>query len=124
MTDIPMMYTILLVMAGPILVFLAQGRTRAALVGSLVLWLVWQVSPDSGSFPWHIEGNTVFNIAAWQLLFVAGLAIGWHRSHLESLLSHMRRPLVFLALTIVSMTVVALTWRSSQFSRRCARTPL
>jgi hypothetical protein len=66
------------------------------------------VSPDSGSFPWHIEGNTVFHIAAWQLLFIAGLAIGWHRGQLESLLSHVRRPVVFIALTALSVTVIAL----------------
>ncbi|MGE0688307.1 MAG: OpgC domain-containing protein [Dehalococcoidia bacterium] len=108
LTDIPMMYTILLLAAGPVLLLLAQGYTRIALAGSFAVWLLWQISPSSAEVPWHIEGNTVFNIAAWQVLFVAGLAIGWHRAKLETLFSHLARPVVFVSLATVSVAIVAL----------------
>jgi hypothetical protein len=108
LTDIPMMYTILLLAAGPVLLLMAQGYTRVALAGSFALWLVWQISPASAEVPWHIEGNTVFNIAAWQLLFVAGLAIGWHRATLEALLAHAARPLILASIAAVSLSILAI----------------
>lgn len=108
LTDIPMMYTVLLLAAGPVLLLIAQGYTRIALAGSFLVWLVWQISPSSAEAPWHIEGNTVFNIAAWQVLFVTGLAIGWHRAKLETLLGHVTRPLVFASIAAVSVSIVAL----------------
>jgi hypothetical protein len=41
--------------------------------------------------PWHIEGNTTFNLAAWQLLFFAAMAIGYHRERVTAILSTMPR---------------------------------
>lgn len=83
LTDILLLYTLLVLMAVPVLVLLAQGHTRWVLVGSWGLWTLWQLAPQHAQFPWAIADNSVFNFPAWQVLFVTATAIGYHRQRLE-----------------------------------------
>src|SRR5437870_9839168 len=77
-TDILWMYTVLMAATPLLLHLLGSGRGRSLLVGSVCLWLIYQVFPAQATIPW-VAGNAVnFPIAAWQLYFVVGLTIGYH----------------------------------------------
>lgn len=77
--DILAVYT-LLVAAAPLLFFLLdEGRTGWVLAGSWLLWAGYQLFPEQFAFPWTIRNNHYFPLAAWQVLFVGGLVLGWHR---------------------------------------------
>mgnify|MGYP003288408298 CR=1 FL=1 len=83
LTDILLLYTLLVLTAVPVLVLLTQGHTRSVLVGSWALWTLWQLAPQHAQFPWAVADNSVFNFPAWQVLFVTAMAIGYHRQALE-----------------------------------------
>jgi hypothetical protein len=87
LTDILLLYTLLVLAAGPMLVLLAHAGTTYVLAGSWGLWLLWQLAPQHAQFPWAITDNSVFNFPAWQALFVTAMAIGYHRPRLEQHLS-------------------------------------
>jgi enterochelin esterase-like enzyme len=108
LTDIPLMYTLLLLAACPVLWLLWRGRTDVAIALSVGLWAAWQIHPGDVVVPWHIEGNTVFFFPAWQLLFVAGLVAGWHRVEVERWVRHLARPVLFALLGLATVTVAAL----------------
>src|SRR5207244_97679 len=67
LVDIPLLYTLLLVVAPLALVMLAQGRTAVVLGGSWLLWALYQLFPAQAGIPWTIEGNHLFFFAAWQV---------------------------------------------------------
>jgi hypothetical protein len=79
LTDIPLMYTILMLVAPLAIWLLASGRTRWLVGGSAALWLASQLSSAPAGLPWTIYGGGAFNLAAWQLLFFIAMAIGYHR---------------------------------------------
>jgi hypothetical protein len=91
LTDIPLMYTFLMLAAAGGLWLLVKGRTTWLLAGSGALWLVFQLFPAQAQVPWPIVGNTTFNLAAWQLVFFVGMAVGYHRDALTQKLSQMPR---------------------------------
>ena len=82
LTDIPLMYTFLMLAAPFGLWLLVKGRTHVLLAVSGALWLAFQIFPAAIQVPWPIVGNTTFNLAAWQLLFFCAMAIGFHRDEL------------------------------------------
>jgi hypothetical protein len=94
LTDILLLYTLLVLAAGPLLVLLVQARTASVLAGSWGLWLLWQLAPQHAQVPWAIADNSVFNFPAWQALFVTAMAIGYHRRHLEQLLAGLSERMV------------------------------
>lgn len=108
LVDIPMMYAILLLGAAPMILLLSQGHTWFVLLASWAVWLIWQISPESGSIPWAIEGNVVFNIAAWQVLFVTGIVIGWHRNMIEGAVARVPQVLVKGALGLSLLAVAVM----------------
>ncbi len=83
LTDILLLYTLLVLAAGPVLVLLVHARATYVLAGSWGLWLLWQLAPQHAQFPWAITDNSVFNFPAWQALFVTAMATGYHRQRLE-----------------------------------------
>ena len=83
LTDILLLYTLLVLAAVPVLVLLVHARTTYVLAGSWGLWLLWQLAPQHAQFPWSIADNSVFNFPAWQALFVTAMAMGYHRQRLE-----------------------------------------
>jgi len=86
LTDIPLMYTLLVLAAGPILVLLANGHWRRVLIGSWLIWILWQRWPLQTQLPWSIADFPTFNLSAWQVLFVTSMVLGYHRKWLEEAL--------------------------------------
>ena len=77
--DILAVYT-LLVAAAPLIFFLLdEGYTAHVVAGSWGLWALHQLFPEQVVIPWAIRNNHYFPLAAWQVLFVGGLVLGWHR---------------------------------------------
>ena len=89
LTDILLLYTLLVLAAVPVLVLLVHGQTAIVLVGSWGLWTLWQVAPQHAQFPWSIAENSVFNFPAWQALFVTAMVIGYHRQRLACWLTQL-----------------------------------
>ena len=108
LTDVLLLYTFLIAAAGPLLVLLRRGFTAYVLVGSWALWALWQIAPDHAHVPWPIEQNSMFNVAAWQVLFVSGLAIGFHRKAIERRLARVPHGLVFLVTGLAVASIIAL----------------
>lgn len=82
LTDILVLYTLLVLTAGPVLALLARGYTGAVLAMSVTGWVVFQVWPAQIPRFWTITDGG-FPFSAWQMLFVVGLVIGYHRAALE-----------------------------------------
>jgi hypothetical protein len=108
LTDVMLMYTLLLLAAGPVIVFLSQRRPVLVLAASWAIWGLWQVAPESSVLPWQIQDNTVFLFPAWQVLFVTGIVIGWHREAIAAWFAGVPRPLIVAGLGLVTATVVVL----------------
>jgi hypothetical protein len=83
LTDILLLYTLLVLSSIPVLVLLVQGQTRYVLTASWGLWMLWQLAPQHAQFPWYIAENSVFNFPAWQVLFVTAMVMGYHRHRFE-----------------------------------------
>ena len=84
LTDVLLMYTLLVAAAPFAFVLLKYRRTPVLLVGSWVMWAIYQRWPDQIDLPWKIEDNSVFHVAAWQALFFTGLALGFHREKIAA----------------------------------------
>jgi hypothetical protein len=108
LVDIMLMFTLLLLGVGPVILLLSQGHALTVLGASWLLWAIWQVAPESSSLPWTIEDNLVFNIPAWQVLFVTGIVIGWDRAPIERWLRHLARPLLLWFLAAACLAIVGL----------------
>jgi hypothetical protein len=94
LTDVLLLYTLLVFAAVPVLVLLVHARTTAVLAGSWSLWALWQLAPQHAQVPWSIADNSVFNFPAWQALFVTAMAIGYHRQRLEQHLARVSERVV------------------------------
>lgn len=94
LTDILLLYTLLVLAAVPVLVLLVHAQTILVLAASWGLWMLWQLVPQHAQFPWSIIGNSVFNFPAWQALFVTAMVVGYHRQRLEQYLARISGPLV------------------------------
>ena len=115
LADIMLMYTLLLLIAGPVVLLLSQHQTALVLGVSWLVWGVWQLAPQSVALPWPIEGDVMFHLPSWQVLFVTGTVVGWHWDTLRAALR--RLPVVVLdaaigvaAVSVVLFYVVQLTF--------------
>ncbi len=84
LTDVLLMYTLLVGLAPLAFVLLRNRRTPLLLGGSWLMWAMFQRWPDQVAMPWRIEDNSVFHLAAWQVLFFTALAIGYHRERIAA----------------------------------------
>ena len=91
LTDIPLMYTFLMLAAPLGLWLLFNRRTGWLVAGSSALWVAAQLFPAQVQVPWSLVGSTAFDLAAWQLLFFIAMAIGYHRDALARKLSAIPR---------------------------------
>ena len=91
LVDIPLLYTLLLLVSPLALLLLARGRTDVMLAGSWGLWAVYQFFPREALAPWSVDGNYLFFFSAWQVFFFTGLALGWHHSELTERLARFPR---------------------------------
>jgi hypothetical protein len=76
MTDILLLYTLLVLATVPVLCLLAHGYPKSVLAGTWGLWALWQLAPQYAQFPWPIAGYRIFNFPAWQVLFMTALVNG------------------------------------------------
>lgn len=83
-TDILALYALLLAATPLALLLLAEGKLWRLLAGSWALWLLFQVAPERAVIPWPIDHATTFPFAAWQVLFVNALALGYFRDELAA----------------------------------------
>lgn len=83
--DVLVLYTILFLAAPAAFILLDRGKTWLLLAGSGLIYALYQLAPNALVLPWPIEGNHLFEVAAWQVLFVAGLALGYHQSRIPTL---------------------------------------
>ncbi|HLY66871.1 MAG TPA: OpgC domain-containing protein, partial [Chloroflexota bacterium] len=81
LTDVLLLYVLLFGFAGLIIVSMVDGHTTAVLITSWAVWGLWQTASDYPA-PWDIQAMNVFQFAAWQALFVSGIALGLHRQAL------------------------------------------
>jgi hypothetical protein len=88
--DIPLMYTLLMLLAPLGLYFLQVHKGWLVLAASWAAWFAYQLSPIQQSIPTVIEGNWIFKIPAWQLLFFNAMLIGYNRDYLTSRLKGIR----------------------------------
>jgi hypothetical protein len=88
-TDVMLLYTFLVLSAAPATALLARGYTKLLLAASWGLWAWWQLDPQSAQIPWPIIDNGLFHFAAWQVLFINGLVIGYHRRAIEARLARL-----------------------------------
>jgi hypothetical protein len=86
LTDILVLYTLLIAAAGPALWLIARGHTGLVLGASAAAWTVAQLAPDRVPRAWQIVDGG-FPFSAWQLTFFLGLAIGYHRERLARFLA-------------------------------------
>ncbi len=82
LTDVLLLYTLVIFIAAGALYLMATQRSWIVLAASWGLWSLWQFFPQQVTLPWTIADNSVFNLSAWQLLFFNGLLIGFHRQAL------------------------------------------
>jgi hypothetical protein len=104
-TDVLMLYTLLVFAAPPLLYLLGTGRTRIALAGAWGLWLLWQVSPADVQFPWNVVDGG-FPFAAWQLLFAMGMIIGYHRQRIAQALTPTARTALVIGGTVLAIVLI------------------
>ncbi len=107
LTDVLLMYTLLVAVAPLAFILIVNKRTPVLLAGSWLLWAVYQRWPDQVTVPWTIEDNSVFHLAAWQVLFFTGLVIGYHR---ERIAAWARRIPMLPYLAILTVLCAGLIW--------------
>lgn len=100
LTDIPMLYTFLMVLSPIGLWLLYTHRTKWMLLGSSAIWLAFQLDPHDIVMPWTIDYNPTFNLAAWQLLFFWAMAIGYHRERLTRWVNRIPLPVYVIGVTV------------------------
>ena len=103
------LYVVLLLAAPVVLAFLARGRTAAVLAVSLGLYVAYQIS---GSTVLTAVFESPFPLLAWQVLFVLGLAAGFHREALVSRARTAGGRAVLGAAAVVSAAGFFFVWNS------------
>jgi hypothetical protein len=108
LTDIPLLYTLLVLAAVPVFILLTHGYTTVVLASSWGLWALWHLAPQHAQFPWAIADNRVFYFSAWQVLFVTALVIGYHRQRLEQYVLRLSLPAVLVVSGAFIASAIAL----------------
>jgi hypothetical protein len=104
LTDILVLYTLLVAAAGPALWLISRGHTAVVLGASATAWMVAQLGPERVPRAWQIVDGG-FPFSAWQLIFFLGLAIGYHRDRIGRFL-RLRGLLAFGIGAVVALYVV------------------
>jgi len=106
LTDVLVLYTLVVLAAGPALWLMSRGGTAIVLGLSFGAWSLAQVSLDLVPRAWSIVDGG-FPFAAWQLLFFLGLAIGYHRERIAAYLRPARLVAVGVAAILALLAVDA-----------------
>jgi hypothetical protein len=103
------LYVVLLLAAPVVLAALKRGRTGAVLAGSLGLYVAYQIS---GTTVTTAVFESPFPLLAWQVLFVLGLAAGFHREALMSRARTAAGGAVLGASALISVLGLFFVWNS------------
>jgi hypothetical protein len=101
-TDILALYVFCVLAAAIGLTALAFGKWRWVLGASWLTWLGYQFQPTL-QVPWYVRNSENFPFAAWQVLFMTGLVIGFRGPALTRWLE--RRPALRTALIGLAVAV-------------------
>lgn len=96
LADIPMMYTIFMVLAPLGLWLLYHNRGRWLMLASLLVWVGFQFVNSEQIIIWSTLGNTTFHPAAWQLIFAWAMVVGYHRDAIWAAIAKLPRLSYFL----------------------------
>jgi hypothetical protein len=91
---------------------LATGRWAALVGGSWLMWLIYQFFPNAVYLPFPDQREPVFAMAAWQVLFYSGLALGYHRDRLGVVTRALEHPVATIALAAVTIGLIVLSQMS------------
>src|SRR5262249_6165901 len=100
-------YAMYLTLAPFVLWLMARGYTAIVLLASAALWLGALLVPGSSSW------SAGFSEHSWQVIFVIGLAVGFHAEELGARLRRLapaEREAIYKAAVIASLALVALSW--------------
>ncbi|TAK26056.1 MAG: hypothetical protein EPO26_01575 [Chloroflexota bacterium] len=89
LVDVLNLYVVLVALAPSVFLGFARHRPWFVFGVSGAIWTIHQFWPIS--LPWPAEGGFYY-IAAWQFLFVIGLAVGWYRDTVTRRLSFLSAP--------------------------------
>jgi hypothetical protein len=103
MTDILVLYSLLMLGAPIALWLLQRGYDWLLLAGSWTLWLAYQLVPQIASQPF--PALQLFHPAAWQLLFVHAITLGYHRERVARQVGIPRHRTLF---TVSGVLLIAL----------------
>lgn len=78
--DLLPMYCAFVLLLPAVLRALEAGKRWLVLGLSTLVWAAVQVAPQGASAPLYFINTGIFNLFAWQLLFVAGIALGHARA--------------------------------------------
>jgi hypothetical protein len=101
LSDVMLLYTFLMALAAGALWLLVNRQTHILLGASFGLWMFFQIAPANARLPWNIIGNSIFNLAAWQMLFFIAMALGYHRDACAKKLEHLPRAQYFLLMGVL-----------------------
>ncbi|HTM04590.1 MAG TPA: OpgC domain-containing protein [Vicinamibacterales bacterium] len=105
--EIIALYVCLVLVAVPCLIALRVAGWRTVLAASWAVYGWYWLSPRGVT---GAEFEVTFPLLAWQLLFVHGIVIGYHRDHLAALAARCPRPLsIAVAATSVGFMAFALS---------------
>jgi hypothetical protein len=107
LTDVLVLYTLVVLAAGPALWLMSRGGTAIVLGLSFGAWSLAQISLALVPRAWSIVDGG-FPFAAWQLLFFLGLAIGYHRERIAVYLRPARLVAVGVAAVLALLAVEAI----------------
>ncbi|MGB8356083.1 MAG: OpgC domain-containing protein [Chthoniobacteraceae bacterium] len=109
--DIPLMYTVFMLLA-PVGFFFLRGGRKWMMTGLGISWAVWlafQFPEVQTGVKIAIQYNWTFKLPAWQLLFFNAMAIGYHRDYLAERVKSMRWQTRGIGLLIAISVFVFLT---------------
>src|SRR5690242_12434283 len=85
-TDILLLYCVLIATSPLILLALHRGYWPAVLAVSWLIWLGHQFYPAEVMIPWTVTNAYYFPVAAWQVIFVNALVVGFYRERVAAVL--------------------------------------
>jgi hypothetical protein len=111
------MYVMFLLFAPIALVLLRRGQTMFLLLVSAAVWVGAQRNPGLIPLPAPTSEEMVFSLAAWQLAFIVGLVLGFHRDAIEETLCHSRPLLGRLGVCFIGIMFVTAQLQRSNLRR-------
>ncbi len=125
-TEILAMYTILVLLSPITLLLLSLGLWRWVLGIAWLWWLAYQAYPQQATFPWPIRNGENFPIAAWQVLFITGQVLGFHRLAFSRWLQrwpHVQVALVSLGAAFL-LALISVYWATQSLGSTAGQLPL